>query len=259
MSEEILKALMQLFAIITKQDEGVTENEKAYVKLFLKSQLSKDQVSSYYTLYESFLEDKIDTSDFKSSDEDKDRIRKREERRARRKQKQEESSNSDIYSQAKTEEDNLKRKAREERRKRREQLKQLEREREGESRNLTSVKDSVITLSICKKINNTLSQQQKVVVLVRLFELINSDKKYTNQRLEIIDTVSDVFNLDKKEKSCIQNFIRHNSAEDIDVSNMLIIESKPDAIINNAKQLCSENLDGRLLILKVESVELYFL
>jgi ABC-type multidrug transport system ATPase subunit len=259
MSEEILKALMQLFAIITKQDEGVTENEKAYVRLFLQSQLSKDQVSSYYSLYQSFLEDKMDSSDLKSSYEDKDRIRKREERRARQKQKQEDSSNLGILSDSQLEEEKLKIKAREERRKRREQLKQLERDREGENRNLTSVKDSVITLSICKKINSTLSQQQKVVVLVRLFELINSDEKFTSQRLEIIDTVSDVFNLDKTESSSIQTFIRHNSLQDIDVSEMLIIEGEIEPNIKKAKKLYSENLDGRLLILKVESVGLYFL
>ena len=35
MSEEILKALMQLFAIIAKQDEGVESNERDYVVNFL--------------------------------------------------------------------------------------------------------------------------------------------------------------------------------------------------------------------------------
>ena len=44
MSEEILKALMQLFGIITKQDGGVTENERAYVKLFLTQQINLDLV-----------------------------------------------------------------------------------------------------------------------------------------------------------------------------------------------------------------------
>jgi len=38
MSEEILKALMQLFAIITKQDEGTSDNEKKFVEAFLRQQ-----------------------------------------------------------------------------------------------------------------------------------------------------------------------------------------------------------------------------
>ena len=37
MSEEILKALTQLFAIITKQDGGVTENERQFVITFFRT------------------------------------------------------------------------------------------------------------------------------------------------------------------------------------------------------------------------------
>ena len=37
MSEEILKALMQLFGIITKQDGGVTEKERLYVERFFNT------------------------------------------------------------------------------------------------------------------------------------------------------------------------------------------------------------------------------
>jgi len=37
MSEEILKALTQLFAIITKQDGGVTENERQFVINFFSA------------------------------------------------------------------------------------------------------------------------------------------------------------------------------------------------------------------------------
>ena len=39
MSEEILSALMELFGLIAKQDEGVGAPEKEYVENFLKSQI----------------------------------------------------------------------------------------------------------------------------------------------------------------------------------------------------------------------------
>ena len=43
MSEEILRALMQLFAIIAKQDDGVvTDEEHAYVENFLLQQINAD-------------------------------------------------------------------------------------------------------------------------------------------------------------------------------------------------------------------------
>ena len=56
MSEEILKALTQLFAIITKQDGGVTEKERNYVINFFKSELDQDSVVEYVTLYDTFAD-----------------------------------------------------------------------------------------------------------------------------------------------------------------------------------------------------------
>ena len=52
MSEEILKALMQLFAIIAKQDEGVVTNEREYVVNFLTQQLNDEAVKEYINLFD---------------------------------------------------------------------------------------------------------------------------------------------------------------------------------------------------------------
>ena len=52
MSEEILKALMQLFAIISKQDGGTTAQERKYVEDFLISQRSEDDVAEYLALFD---------------------------------------------------------------------------------------------------------------------------------------------------------------------------------------------------------------
>jgi len=52
MSEEILKALMQLFAIVAKQDEGVEQTQVEYVKNFLEQQLTSEKVSEYFALFE---------------------------------------------------------------------------------------------------------------------------------------------------------------------------------------------------------------
>ena len=52
MSEEILKALMQLFAIIAKQDEGISEAERNYVENFLKTQLNDELVVDYLALFD---------------------------------------------------------------------------------------------------------------------------------------------------------------------------------------------------------------
>lgn len=54
MSEKILKALMQLFAIIA-QNEDDNSHSRSVVELFLKQQLNKNKVLEYLTIYDEFL------------------------------------------------------------------------------------------------------------------------------------------------------------------------------------------------------------
>ena len=200
MSEEILKALMQLFAIIAKQDVGAATNEIEYVKTFLTQQLSDEAVAEYYNLFEQFAG-----------------IGKYEE---------DESGQSD---------------------------------QEKERKKLTSVKDSVRILGLCKKINKTLTQKQKIVVLVRLFELINADGKFTKQRMAIINTVAEVFKVDKEEFQSIESFAVQNHTEEFDDPNVLIINDNKKQKLKYSKHILTEALDTDIFILRIASVDLYFL
>lgn len=196
MSEEILKALTQLFAIITKQDEGVTDVERLFVEKFFKQRLSKDSIQEYLDLYEEFLNEKVKSRQKEGEDEAK--VSKR-----------------------------------------------------------TSMKDSVRTLKICRKINKTLTQKQKIIVLIELFELVNSDKNFSPQRQEIINTVSDVFKVSKEEYELIQKYILAENIEDLDYPSILIACNKT---FENKQHLSihSDHLSSPIIFLKIESVDLYF-
>lgn len=193
MSEEILKALMQLFAIIAKQDEGVESNEREYVKTFLAQHLSEEQSKEYYALFEKHAE---------WGDEE-------------------------------------------------------EGEGEVKKKRLTKVNDSVRILGICKKINKTLNQNQKIVALVRLFELVNSERKFTEQRMAIINTVADVFNIAKEEFQSIEKFVIHNDPDEINDPQVLVINDRENH--NACKHIRTEKLDSHIFILRIPSVDLYFL
>lgn len=197
MSEEILKALMQLFAIIAKQDEGVEKNEVKYVETFLRSQLSEDAVEEYMDLF---------------------------------------------TKKAAAEERTLKRKS---------QVRDSDAKR-------TSVIDSVRVLGICKKINKTLSQKQKVIVLARLYELINVDKKFSKLRMEIINTVAEVFNITKSEFVDIETFVMQDIMRELDRETLLVINDSNDRGLH-AKHIKTEALHGNIVILQVKSAELFFL
>ena len=193
MSEEILKALMQLFAIIAKQDDGVETNERDYVLNFLTQQLNDEAINEYIALFDKKAGFTGDTSSDKSGE-----------------------------------------------------------------RKLTSVKDSVRILGLCKKINKTLTQKQKVIVLVRLFELVNADRKFSEQRMAIINTVAEVFKIGKEEYSSIETYVINNEVEKLDNPNILIINDR-DNPCTECKQIQSEALDGNIFILHIRSVDLYFL
>jgi len=190
MSEEILKALMQLFAIIAKQDSGLESDEREYVATFLAQQMGDAAVQEYLALFDSFI--------------GKDKAGE-----------------------------------------------------EGKVR-LTSVKDSVRTLGICRKINKTLTQSQKVVVLVRLFELINASRSFTEQRMAIINTVSDVFKIQPEEFADIERFVVHNELKDLDSPSVLAIHSGEHSYAQS-KYIATDELDAPIIILQVKSEDLYFL
>ncbi len=200
MSEEILKALTQLFAIITKQDGGVTEKERDYVISFFQQELDKESITEYLQLYDKFV----------------------------------------GYNKEKKE----------------------KKEGEKKERKLTSVRDSVKTLAICKKINKTLTQKQKVVVLVKILELVASDKKFTPQRLEIIDTVSTVFNIVKDEYKLIESFVIKEISSEMPFEDILVLSNEEDYAIKNADKPMKHNvtagLDGEIIFLRVNSVDMYF-
>ena len=55
MSERILRALMQMFAIIAKVD-GINNTGRLIVESFLKQQLSQEQVETYIKIFDEYLE-----------------------------------------------------------------------------------------------------------------------------------------------------------------------------------------------------------
>ncbi|MBS1634427.1 MAG: ATP-binding cassette domain-containing protein [Bacteroidetes bacterium] len=55
MSERILRALMQMFAIIAKVD-GITNTGRSIVESFLKQQLNQEQVETYLKIFDEYLE-----------------------------------------------------------------------------------------------------------------------------------------------------------------------------------------------------------
>jgi len=196
MSEKILKALMQFFAILAKQDiesEDELIDKRIYVIDFLKAQLSGDMIEKYADFY-----------DLKAKSKKK----------------------KGLAQEAK----------------------------------MTSVGDSVKILGICKKINKTLSQKQKVIVLVRLFEFLKATESISGSRIEIIKTASLVFNINREEYQSIYTFstINETDAETAKDTSFLYIQGNKNKEQSN-NVITRKGLESRLVVLKIQQENIYFI
>ena len=190
MSEEILKALMELFALIVKQDGGMIANEREYVAGFLTKQLSQESVREYLALFDEHA------GPVTAKTEDKQPA-------------------------------------------------------------APSVRDSVKVLGICKKINRTLTQEQKVVVLMRLYELVNADRRFTPQRMNIINTVAEVFKISQEEFAATELFVKNNDPEKL-VNDSILILTPGHEECELCKRMLTGYQDTSIFFLRIASVDLYF-
>ncbi len=192
MSESILKALMQLFAITARVD-GATQKGRGVVKAFLKQQLSTEKVEEYLALYDKYLE--AHQTDF-ARDSSKKQVKR-------------------------------------------------------------TAANSVKILLICTQINSELTQKQKIVVLIRLIELINTGTEASPLEIEFVTVVANTFNIDDEEFIRCISFVRALEDQIPDSSKILVIDNKQHSEFNVTKHIYSEVLHGQIRVLRILSVNMY--
>ena len=192
MSERILKALMQMFAIIARVD-GINDNGRLIVQSFLKQQLNQELVDQYLAIFDEFLEAHH----------------------------------------------------------------QVTKKKDGTAKR-TSL-NSVKVLKICTQINAELAQVQKVVVLIRLIEFINSNADIAEQEMEFVTTVAETFNIEDEEfKSCM-SFVRAGVDNVPDSPRILVIDNNTSHTYKETKHIFAEGVAGQARVLWVPSVNMFAL
>ncbi|MBN1117518.1 MAG: ATP-binding cassette domain-containing protein [Bacteroidales bacterium] len=193
MSEQILKALMELFAIIARPEnnESTGLDRRPVVESFLKRQLNEDLVGAYLKIYDTFFE-----------------------------------KHQSLIN------------------------------RRGKKR---IGPDSVKLLRICDEINRELTQQQKFIVLVNLFEFVNSDNlEISSQEYEFIATVSDSFYIERAEHEDIKQYVVANENIIPNLDKILLIDGK-EGSPSGVKHLKKSQLKGQLRILHIVSANMFLL
>ena len=186
MSEEILRALIRLFAVISKQDGGVTEGERNYVMAFFRQQLGHDDIEKYIALYDTY------------------------------------SGYGEDSAKSTT----------------------------------TSLEDSVLALRVSKKINQTLTQRQKIIAIIEAIGLINSDDVFSELELRVLDTVATIFNISDETLTLLREFVTSESLRAYNESCTLIaghqIRERTDALFLELA------IAGQLTFIYEKNTDLYF-
>jgi ABC transport system ATP-binding/permease protein len=199
MSERILRALMQLFAIIAKVDEVTdptseaieSSNGRRIVEAFLRTELNDELLQKYIQLFDEFL------LVHHSGSSKKDGQRKR-----------------------------------------------------------TSV-NSVKVLRICAQINEELTQRQKMIVLLRIFDFIHANEQVHEQEQEFVHTVSESFNIPDFEYKQLKSFVEANNETILDDEHFMYITER-DLNLSHAKRINPDGFDGTISVIRLESVNILF-
>jgi len=79
---------------------------------------------------------------------------------------------------------------------------------------------------ICEQINEELRQEQKVLVLLQLIEFISFSENISENELEFVKTVAEIFKIPDEEYENAKLFLFNQSDEIQDKSKLLIINNK---------------------------------
>lgn len=191
MSDKILKALMQLFAIIARPQSSDSDR-RSVVETFLKRQLNQELVKQYLGYFDEYYQD------------------------AQEKQK-----------------------------------------KSSVDRRTSAI--AVRVLRICTQINDQLTQDQKIIVLVQLLEFCKSDAATVSMlELEFIQSVADTFNVSPGEFRLLREFVLNDFATVPDSPDILIIDNQERIPARSSLHLKTDSVKGQIWVLFVASAGMYF-
>ncbi len=196
MSEELLKAVIQFFAIVAK--ERITEDERAIIKEFLSLHLNQDGTRYYLTLFDDFC-----------------KTNKRI------------ATNGPLANvDAETQE---------------------------------FVDDWAQIMQISKKVNQALTMQQKVVLVIKIIELVFADDNLSERQSNLIFYISEALKLPAKDFRAMRSFVLGHDIDELGSKQILIIDEGSGEIKHPGPRIVAKNLTGLIAILRLSDIETYFI
>src|SRR5687768_4843303 len=193
MSEELLKAILQLFAIVAR--ERVTDAERTNIKEFLSIHLNREVTNYYLKLFDEFAAThQIDA--------------------------RQDLSNLDTDTQQ-------------------------------------FVDDWAKIMQIVKKVNQALTMQQKVVLIVKIIELVFADDEISERQANLIFYIGRSLKIPLSDVQALQSFVMGYDIDELASKNVLIIDEGSGEY--PGPRIIEKDLTGLIAILRLQDAETYFI
>jgi ABC transport system ATP-binding/permease protein len=193
MSEELLKAIIQLFAIVAR--ERITEDERTNIKEFLGLHLNREATAYYLKLFDEFcqIHQLHGEGDFDSLDQDTQQF----------------------------------------------------------------VDDWSNIMKIVKQVNRALTMQQKLVLVIKIIELVHADSDISDRQANLIFYIGQGLKLPKHVVDSLQSFVTGQDIEEFSPRNVLVIDEGSGHY--DGPRLIEKDLTGLIAILRLPEAETYFI
>lgn len=195
MSEELLKAIIELFAIVAR--ERITDDERTNIKEFLSLHLNQAAIKYYLNLFDEYSR----TNNGESS---------------------EEISNLDVDTQQ-------------------------------------FVGDWAKIMQIVKKVNQGLTMQQKLVLIIKIIELVFADNTLSERQSNLIFYIGQALKIPQADVHDMQSFVTGQDIDELASRNVLVIDEGSGESLYPGPRIVAKNLTGLIAILRLHDAETYFI
>lgn len=186
MSEELLKAVIQLFAIVSR--ERITDDERNNIKEFLGLHLNREAIKYYLDLF-----DELAKGQHKESEEG-------------------------MALDAET---------------------------------VQFIDEWAKIMKISKQVNQALTMQQKLVLVIKIIELVYSDGEISERQENLIYYIGQALKIPRNDINELKNFVTGQDIDELASKNILIIDEGYDENPYPGPRIVEKNLTGLIAILRL--------
>jgi len=132
-------------------------------------------------------------------------------------------------------------------------------EEEADDETLEFVDDWARISEIGKRINQGLTHQQKLILILKIIELVLADGEISERQSNLIFYIGEIIKVNQRNIKNIEEFVRGTDEEEFNSSNVLIIDDSEDDTHYKNKHLQAKNITGLIAILRIAGNETYFI